>query len=288
MINISGWQTPVALSVSLALAVTTFPLTSTATSTATPQDIQNSAPEATSSQNGDEYQLAQASGNCRQVNTGNNNLYLNIRSSPNGPIIGRVNNGNQVTIKNTDSDAWVAISGPQEGFVFGKYLKPCEQPAPPQPQPRSSTTPPPADKCRQVTTQSQNLNIRSAPNGRIIDSVPNGTQVTIVNTGTDGWVPISAPREGYVFGQFLKLCGQATTPTTPTPPATPTTSKCRQIQSTGGIAVRQIASGNATVVGTLNNGTQVTIVNRGANGWVPISAPVNGFIPSAFLILCPN
>jgi uncharacterized protein YgiM (DUF1202 family) len=285
MRKINGWQTPVALSVSLALAVTTFPMTSTATSTTTPQNTQNSAPETTSSQNKDEYQLAQASANCRQVDTGSSNLYLNIRSSPKGPIIGRVNNGNQVTIKNTDSVAWVAISAPKEGFVFGQYLKACTQPAPPQPQPSSSTTPAPADKCRQIATQSQNLNVRSGPNGRIIDSLANGTQVTIVNTGADGWVPILAPREGYVFGQFLKLCGQSTAPK---PPTTSTTSKCRQIQSTGGIPVRQSASGNATVVGTLNNGTQVTIVNPGANGWVPISAPVNGFIPSAFLILCPN
>ncbi|NEP11689.1 MAG: SH3 domain-containing protein [Symploca sp. SIO2C1] len=285
MRNISGWQTPVALSVSLALAVTTFPLASTATSTATPQNTQNSAPETISSENEDEYQLAQTSTNCRQVNTASNNLYLNIRSSPNGPVIGRVNNGEQVTIKNTGSGAWVSISAPKEGFVFGKYLKACTQTAPSPQRSRSSTTPPPADKCREVNTQSQNLNVRSSPNGPTIDSLANGTKVTIVNTGTDGWVPISAPRQGYVFGQFLKPCSQTTTPK---PPTTPTTSKCRQIQSTGGIPVRQSASGNATVVGTLNNGTQVTLVNRGANGWVPISAPVNGFIPSAFLILCPN
>jgi|GEM_PF-909144 len=277
MKNISGWQTPVALSISLALAMTAFPMSSTASSKSTHQNTQNK----------DEYQLAQASTSCRLVNTDSNNLYLNIRSSPNGPIIGRVNNGEQVTIKNTGSGAWVPISAPKEGFVFGKYLKDCPQAAPP-PSPqrtRSATTPPPADKCRQVTTQSQNLNLRSTPNGRIIDSLPNGSQVTIVNTGTDGWVPISAPRQGYVFGQFLKLCGQSTTPK---PPTTSTTSKCRQIQSTGGIPVRKSASGNATVVGTLNNGTQVTIINRGVNGWVPISAPVNGYIPSTFLILCPN
>jgi len=286
MKNIWRWQTPVALSVSLALAATTLSLTSTATS----QNTQKPAPESTLSQNKDGHE----SSKCRRVDTGSNNLYLNIRSSPKGPVVGRVNNGEQVTIKDKDSAAWVAISGPKEGFVFGKYLKACAQtpsttPSPkptpsttPSPKPTPSTTTPPADKCRKVVTPRRDLNVRSTPDGSIIGSLANGTQVTITTDVSNGWVKISAPREGYVFGQYLKPCGEATTTTQPS-----TTSKCRQIQSTSTISIRKSPSESATVVGTLNNGNQVTIVNRGANGWIPISKPVNGHIPAGFLILCP-
>ncbi|NES20929.1 MAG: SH3 domain-containing protein [Symploca sp. SIO3E6] len=304
MRNIFRWQTPVALSVSLALAATTLSLTSTATNTAKSQNTQKPAPESTLSHNKDGHQSAQTSSKCRRVDTGSNNLYLNIRSSPKGPIVGRVNNGEQVTLKDSDRRAWVAISGPKEGFVFGKYLKACAQtpspspspkptpsPSPsPKPTPSTTTTPKPtpsttttpADKCRKVVTPRRNLNIRSTPGGSIIGSLANGTQVTIANITSNGWVKIAAPREGYVFGQYLKPCGQATTITQPS-----TTSKCRQIQSTSTISIRQSPSESATVVGTLNNGNQVTIVNRGANGWIPISKPVNGHIPAGFLILCP-
>ncbi|NER21900.1 MAG: SH3 domain-containing protein [Symploca sp. SIO1C2] len=295
MRNIFRWQTPVALSVSLALAATTLSLTSTATNTTTSQNTQKPAPESTLAQNKDGHQSTQTSSKCRRVDTGSNNFYLNIRSSPKGPVVGRVNNGEQVTIKDKDNRAWVAISGPKEGFVFGQYLKACAQnsstsPSPkptpsttPSPKPTPSTTTPPAgDKCRKVVTPRRNLNVRSTPDGSVIGSLVNGTQVTIASVGSNGWVKISAPREGYVFGQYLKPCGKATETTQPS-----TNSKCRQIQSTSTISIRQSPSESATVVGTLNNGNQVTIVNRGANGWIPISAPVNGHIPAGFLILCP-
>ncbi len=39
-------------------------------------------------------------------------------------------------------------------------------------------------------------------------------------------------------------------------------------------------------LGALANRQRVTIVNRGENGWVPISEPVNGYISGADLKYC--
>jgi hypothetical protein len=86
-------------------------------------------PDLVSFQNEAKYQLAQASDNCRRVNTRTSNL--NVRSSPGGPIIGSLTDRTLVSIENTGSNGWVPISSPQQGYVFGGYLNLCEEPVPP-------------------------------------------------------------------------------------------------------------------------------------------------------------
>ncbi|MBD0344091.1 MAG: SH3 domain-containing protein, partial [Coleofasciculus sp. Co-bin14] len=141
MIN---WQTSAAVTISMALAVTAFPAFSTA-AVAMPQSIQPSALGQKSFQNESQYQLAQASDNCRRVDT--TTSYLNVRSSPGGGIIGSLPDRTLVTIENTGSNGWVPISSPQQGYVFGGYLNLCEQPVPP------SETATPLDNCREVAVR---------------------------------------------------------------------------------------------------------------------------------------
>lgn len=60
--------------------------------------------------------------------------------------------------------------------------------------------------CRRVVTKGTPLNVRSTPGGRIIGKLRNGTRVTIVNRGRNGWVSISAPIQGYVSSRYLTYC----------------------------------------------------------------------------------
>ena len=60
--------------------------------------------------------------------------------------------------------------------------------------------------CRRVATNGSPLNVRSTPGGRMIGKLRNRTRVTIVNRGANGWVPISAPIEGYVSSRYLTYC----------------------------------------------------------------------------------
>lgn len=60
--------------------------------------------------------------------------------------------------------------------------------------------------CRRVVSRATPLNVRSTPGGRIIGKLRNGTRVTIVNRGRNGWVPISAPMRGYVSSRYLAYC----------------------------------------------------------------------------------
>ncbi|MBD1807503.1 SH3 domain-containing protein [Microcoleus sp. FACHB-SPT15] len=196
MIN---WQTSVAVTASIALAWTAFPVSSTVASTATPLEIQPSAPSQTSVQNQAEYKLAQASDNCRRVDTRSSNL--NVRSSPGGSIIGSLTDKSLVSIENTGSNGWVPISSPRQGYVFGAYLNLCEQPVPP------SETATLLDNCRQVgVTGSIRVREEASISSPIIGTLANRQRVTIVNRGENGWVPISEPVMGYISGADLKYC----------------------------------------------------------------------------------
>ncbi|WP_071884109.1 SH3 domain-containing protein [Allocoleopsis franciscana] len=50
-----------------------------------------------------------------------------------------------------------------------------------------------------------------------------------------------------------------------------------------GVYVRQSPSINSAVVGVVPNNRNVTIENKGANGWVPISDPLQGYVSAAYL-----
>ncbi|MBW4560322.1 MAG: SH3 domain-containing protein [Mojavia pulchra JT2-VF2] len=64
-------------------------------------------------------------------------------------------------------------------------------------------------------------------------------------------------------------------------------SNCRRIMARNGLYVWQGPSVNSRIVGLLDYGRNVTVENRGKNGWVAISSPVNGYIlHTNFLASC--
>ncbi len=64
-------------------------------------------------------------------------------------------------------------------------------------------------------------------------------------------------------------------------------SMCRVVISSKGLIVRSSPGVNSNnVIKTLPYHQQVTIVNRGKSGWVPISSPVNGYVAARYLRRC--
>jgi len=61
---------------------------------------------------------------------------------------------------------------------------------------------------------------------------------------------------------------------------------CRRISNPGGLNVRQQPSTNSPIVGRVANGRNVAIRNQGDNGWVPISAPLRGYVAANYLAYC--
>lgn len=134
--------------------------------------------------------------------------------------------------------------------------------------------------CRRVNTNNSPLNVRSSPNGRVIGTLAKGTTIQIQTLGD--WVQVVSPVQGYVSANYLALCTQ------PIPPSetNTVTDNCRRVVSFQGTSVRTEPSVNGSVAGRLIRGQRVTIINRGANGWVPLSAPINGYITANTLGLC--
>ena len=134
-----------------------------------------------------------------------------------------------------------------------------------------------SDNCRQVAPSS-GLYVRREPSvySTAIGIVAGGRYVTIVdNRSANRWVPISAPLQGYVYAGFLKSCQSSPPP-----------NNCRQVSARGGLYVRQEPSNNSAVVGIVANRRNVTIENPSANRWVPISAPLRGYVSTAYLTSC--
>ena len=154
--------------------------------------------------------------------------------------------------------------------------------APEVPAAPEATTQP--DSCRRVNISDDSyLNVRLTPGGKIVGTLSDLDLVTMVERNEQGWVQISSPYNGYVYGDYLTQCN---TPIVETEPEA--TSSCRQVAATDGLEVYQSPSLNAGFLGTVVDGQQVTIVNRGDDGWVPISAPVNGYVLGVGLIFCPE
>jgi uncharacterized protein YgiM (DUF1202 family) len=183
-------------------ALTAFSAASTSASTTTLENIQPATSQQKPFQKQDGYQLAQDSDNCHQV-VARNGVYIRQAPTVSSRIIGYIPYGRYVTvIENPGSDVvmgnpsvlWYPISAPEQGYVFAQFVGPCQ------------SSPGPAN-CREVAARG-GLNVRREPsvNSAVVGVVPRGRNVTIENRGVSGWVPISAPFQGYVSSNYLRYC----------------------------------------------------------------------------------
>lgn len=63
---------------------------------------------------------------------------------------------------------------------------------------------------------------------------------------------------------------------------------CRQVTTAiRGLNVRQGPTLSSNVIGVVPGGTDVTLADRGQNGWAPIVEPFNGYVSTSYLVYCP-
>lgn len=123
-------------------------------------------------------------------------------------------------------------------------------------------------KAKYVNTNSNNLNVRNNPNGAIVGSLPKGAQVTVYEE-LSGWSKIGEGK--WVASNYLADIKPVTN--------VPKTMKVK----TSGSNLNVRSSANGTVVGSLSNGTRVTVVNE-SNGWSQITSPKTGYVASQYLV----
>ncbi|WP_078594212.1 peptidoglycan-binding protein [Evansella clarkii] len=110
------------------------------------------------------------------------------------------------------------------------------------------------------TVTATSLNVRSGPgtSHSTIGSLPNGTQVEILNRESNGWIKISFNNSvGYVSGQFIEETSQPTY-------------KTGYVTATS-LNVRSGPGTSYGTIGSLPNGSTVEIRNTEGNGWHQIS-----------------
>lgn len=152
---------------------------------------------------------------CRQVT--NRISSLNVRQAPTltADVIGVVPGGNNVTVQNRGQNGWVPITEPFDGYVSASYLIYCnpavrgtvsDTPVANAPVANAPVTD--ASKvCRQVIVRS-GLNVRAEPTvySTRVGILRTGTNVTVVGSEVNNWLPISEPINGYVAARFLGDC----------------------------------------------------------------------------------
>ncbi len=177
------WQKSLAITASLSLGVLALSNPSTA------------APETRLPQSQSEYQLAQT-GTCRQIEASE---MVNIRESPSNDsrVITVLTDEQMVNIINRGSNGWVPIEAPVRGYVESRFLTACMGAIP------SAAN----NSCRKVES-SRGLNVREQPsvNSRAIAGLADEQIVRIENPGSNGWVPITSPVQGYVASNYLTYC----------------------------------------------------------------------------------
>lgn len=133
--------------------------------------------------------------------------------------------------------------------------------------------------CHQVIAK-RGLYVREKPTvySNAVGVIAYRRNVEVAGGITNGWVPISAPLKGYVYADWIGSC-QAASP----PPST-----CRRVVAQKGIPVQREPSSNSKTVGYISSGRRVILTGKGANGWVPISVPFKGYVPSDQLVYCRN
>ncbi len=145
---------------------------------------------------------------------------LNIRLSPNGPVVGAAKNGTELVFiehREVDGKLWALVERFEDGelaadfdgaWVFGAYLN-CEATTKGLPaEPYATSVDPIA--CKVADPTGTPLNTRDAPGGEIFATLRNGTTVrAIAQTGHKGkqWVYVEKwtgdNAVGWVFDDYM-------------------------------------------------------------------------------------
>lgn len=124
-----------------------------------------------------------------------------------------------------------------------------------------------APASKYVNTQSKNLNVRNAPNGDVIGSLPKGTQV-LVYEESDGWSRIGDGK--WVSSSYLA-------------DSVPSGNRTMHVINVSShLNVRSAPGTNNDVVAHLSNDTEV-VVDGEQNGWYHIISPANGWVSGDYV-----
>lgn len=192
---------------------------------------------------------------------------VNLRtgSSTSSSIIKTVDEGTSITITDKSNSSWykVKLSDGTTGYIYSIYLAKDDGSSG-----GSSPSTPPSGTTGKVTAY---LNFRTSPEiaDNIIDVIPSGASVSIIETVNSSWYKINYNgREGYVYSQYVSGGSSSSSAVT-----------------TADVNLRDKAGMDGNVLLVVDTGTTVTVLDRSNASWfkVQLSSGKTGFMSSQYL-----
>lgn len=226
---------------------------------------------------------------------------LNLREKEGGKVLRTIPQYEVVDVLQKGSEWSIVRYGNISGFVMTKFLTFLNPPASPTAAPslQPTATPVPSEGSSlkaKVMTEKGSLNLRAIPDGRVLRTIPQYASVNILSRGAS-WTQVSYQGiTGYVMTKFLLFdtAQPAQTqppviPPTPTVQPLPGQSGLQPIGSAivmtprGSLNLRQYADGDAMVLLTIPQYTQIPVYQKGAV-WSMVSYMGEvGYVMNSFL-----
>jgi Membrane proteins related to metalloendopeptidases len=204
---------------------------------------------------------------------------LNVRAGPGThyAIITKVPRNTRLTVQKQQG-SWLAVRLPNglTGWVSNQYVQPVDTPAPSQANaghpPTGGTTP----TTKIATVTASRLNVRSGPGTQytVIHSLPNGTQVAVLEERGSWWLVQTGSLKGWVASQYLHV-NEA--------PSTQTTTQTVAVTA----SVLNVRSGPGTdyaIITTAKRDTYLSVQEQ-QNGWlfVRLLNGLTGWVSSQYV-----
>ena len=128
------------------------------------------------------------------------------------------------------------------------------------------------------------VNVRKTPStdADIVGILKKGTEIEVLEQMNNGWTKINHPNgPAYVKSDYVKIIGEVEEETKEETTTAVTTKKAKLTDT---VNVRKNSSTSADIIGILNKGSEIEVIEQMSNGWTKIKHP-NGtaYVKSDFV-----
>jgi hypothetical protein len=239
----------------------------------------SAAPQTNLLQQKGTLQLAQLTGTCRRVNRA---VPVYESASTTSTIVANLPGNSIVRLAaNTGTNGLIQIDSPVTGYLSTSNLTPQV------PCPGGGDPPPPGDllgTCRRLNYTAP-VRKEATFTSPVVTTLAVGTVVRLAaNSGTNGFILIDSPANGFVEARNLS-------PRVPCPTTTPPADRCRQVLNPPeGLVIRREPNTSSAVVGGVAQGARVTLTanpptrrtDSAGRVWIEIESPNRGWVSNGF------
>lgn len=209
------------------------------------------------------------SGQCRALNR---STFIYNQRSQNSTRVRSLLTDERVRLADNGLNGWIAIDEPISGFVQTSDLKPCTDPL--------------VGQCRAANRDTFIYENPSNSSIRVRSLLPD-EEVVLASGGSEGWLAIGSPIQGYIQSVALKPCNSSNTPRNQ-PIVVANANVCHRVTEFAGegLNVRLRPFVQARSIGVLIPGDLVRLrtnpppsnIDPEGRTWLEVASPVPGWV----------